>query len=366
MFLVDKCSIVMKALALVAAAANGHLSVVRLLPADDFGVGSGKAIREAASNGHVDVVAFFFERSTLIRDVNAATVLEKAICGGHNRLVQYVLDSADEKGWLLVHTLTYAVLTGRLDTVRLLIERADRTTLFCALVKSSRTGQTDAVELLVMACGASGFDASSDDGLMSIYFGEALSNAAKENRADLVNIFVRKASSASVERAMIQATVCGFAQIVKVLLGTGACGKWHIYHALAVASENGCSEVVATLLETPTQDFSYNPPDCSGLDAMRSSLLKAVVFGHTEVVLQVLLKYESYSSEVAEEFHGAGDCLVQPIDSSCIREAINTIGSRACPSILKLLPRKKSDSHYHDGGLKKIKAGDLVNDVQWL
>ena len=99
------------------------------------------ALRNAAHNGHLEVVKFLFEK-----DLDTQGALVSAAQNGHLAVVKFLLEKhADPKG-----ALASAASKGHLEVMKVLLQHGvDSNELHAALRAAVALGQLDAVQLLI-------------------------------------------------------------------------------------------------------------------------------------------------------------------------------------------------------------------------
>jgi serine/threonine-protein phosphatase 6 regulatory ankyrin repeat subunit B len=286
--------------ALMAAAANGHVEVVRWLldqGADakrraDIGA---RALDLAAETGHLEIVRALIERNPALLDLPGVadrTALMAAVENGHIDVVSWLLDRradatrGDKEGF---RALDFAAKNGHLEIVRLLAQRNPALLALphprgiTPLMIAAVFGHPSLVKWFL--------DRGSDPSLRVEGFGRALDGAAEKGALEVIHVLLEhdagllELPGLNGRTALSAAARNGHVAVVRWLLDRGAAPAQRDdddAHALYLAANNGHLPVVQLLLER-------NPAmiDLPGIKG-GTTLLSAAVGGHLEVVAWLL------------------------------------------------------------------------------
>lgn len=109
--------------ALIHAAENGHLDVVKYLISVGVNprVEDGRALGDAAYHGHLDVVKYLYSQG--VTEFSRDEALGEAAGGGHLNIVQYLLEQGVDVNALEGQALINAAWAGNLPIVKFLVAK---------------------------------------------------------------------------------------------------------------------------------------------------------------------------------------------------------------------------------------------------
>ena len=215
---------------LIYAAKRGDSAIVDLLLNAGGNEHVYAALFEAATNGHVEIVA-----TLLAAGQNPSVLIDSRVMGN-------------------------AAIDGHVEVVRALLSAgADPLVATGAIGEAARLGHTEVVMVLLYA----GVNPNPS---------RALRKAAMNGHADVVAVLLNAGTDPN--EALGQAAMNGHAEIVALLLDAGANPNGDRAFALTVAAERGHTEAVITLLE-------------AGADPL-PALTAGIMKGHVEIVKAAL------------------------------------------------------------------------------
>ncbi|GMF18666.1 unnamed protein product [Phytophthora lilii] len=370
-FLQDKCTRENIGAALIAAAGNGHVEVLRQLPVNEYS--KTIAIREAALNGHIQVLKFFFQGSE-VNTLFPELFLVKAAEGGHIDVIKFVLSTGAVGigSMLALRALSAAVMNGHIDATKLILEQ-------CGQVEIALAVELAASNNLVVMLGvlleeyepySTCFEEdnyievgqSRSAGVVNpeVAVSQALYLAVSENRVEVVKLLVGKSYTCIVGAAMSKAAACGFYEIASVLANNVQ--DCTLHGTLSEAAKQGWEEVLAVL----------NQADENGFGAFGSALAEAATHGHIDIVKLLIVKSEECVYRFNQHLRAVGDSswmaksLGHDLQLIIIGRAFIAAAEVGHLEILKLLPMKKAHPRYLHDAMKKARECGHDAVVDWL
>ena len=202
--------------ALVLAAREGHLEIVKLLLEKNGGVGPlfGQALEAlvlAAKEGHLEIVKLLLEKIKKGgTDLFVDEALVVATGKGYLEIVKLLLEKSKGVGPLFGEALVVATMVRHLEIVKLLLEKSGGVCPFVdrALVVATREGHLEMVKLLLEKSGGGPF------------VGEALVLAAREGHLEMVKLFLNKGAGAHISavEALVEALGNSNSEIANLIL----------------------------------------------------------------------------------------------------------------------------------------------------
>ncbi|GMF65290.1 unnamed protein product [Phytophthora lilii] len=238
--------------ALIAAACNGHLNVMKLL---HFEVGiplTGAVMRRAAENGHLDIVEWVHEIGC---EPANAWVMDTAAANGHLNVVQWL--HANRNDGCTSKAMSWAAGHGYLDVVKWLHSNRTEGCTTLGMDLAAANGWLDIVQWLHEA---------RTEGCTT----DAMDGAAREGHLEVVQWLDSHRNEGCTTAAMDSAASGGHLDIVKWLHNNRSEGC--TTSAMDWAASNGHLEVVQWLHANRTEGCT--------VDAMTSAAVK----GHIDII----------------------------------------------------------------------------------
>ncbi|KAJ3317385.1 hypothetical protein HDV06_001675 [Boothiomyces sp. JEL0866] len=369
--------------ALVAAAYRGKLDIVELLLLDERFQPTNRALRDAVTMGHLDIVKLLIQKG-LDPSVDENLNIQRASQNGHFNVVEYLLDdSRVDPSAKDNQAIRQAARRGYLDIVQLLLRDKrvtikarnyegiiqaaisghfeitdyfaggniilERSTLFekiailCACVHKSNVDFANKLCPLLKNCDSIGYPFISR-------LHSALVKSAKMGYTDIVKFILLETKITPGYNSLISAIRSGNYDIVDLLLDFAVDPSLSQNEPIREASSRGFSKIVALLLSQPLVDPNRAPYK------KETALTLAVVNGHVDTV-KILLDSPRVDPSVNESmaFREAAkkDCL-QIIEllldngksnfSAKQNEAFRSAVVVGNPQIVRLLLNEKSIS----------------------